>query len=226
MKLNTLLIGALCGLTLATQATASDGTTPVDPDGMPTLEERFATWSTQPFRFDGEIENMRRSTPDFSMTVGGRRYPIVFDAGRAKRNAMLDCLELSDTCDVKGTGFMVFEDRTMKLNVTDITWLSIPPVDFDEKATRIHRCVKNARGKQSAFSSVVLARLDVLDLDKAQAVELTPLEPREGGRGFELVRDAVHLCFGRYGRMRLPVGQYELKVYTQSAETFLKYSED
>lgn len=197
-----------------------------DDAGLPTLSERFATWETQAFRFEGQIQNTRRSKPDFQLTIDGKRYPLLFDAGRAKRNAMIECLELSDVCDVKGVGFIVFGDRTTKLNVTDITWLSIPVIDFDEKATRIYRCVKRAQGERSRFSSVVTARLQVMNLDRPQRIDLTPLEPREGGRGFELVEDAVRNCFSRYGRLRLPVGDYEVKVYTQSGETFLRYYEE
>ncbi|MEM9850520.1 MAG: hypothetical protein AAF761_00835 [Pseudomonadota bacterium] len=212
-------LAAVFVIFLGTQgAPADDAAAPTPPD----LSARFSAWSAEPFAFSGQVSNQRRTRPDFRLLVGETTYPIIFDAGRAKRNAVLDCLELSDQCDIRGTGFMLFERGQMTMNITDITWLSIPPIDFDMQAMRFHRCVKAAARKRDPFASVVEAKLGVLDIEAAQTWQLEPVAPREGGRGYELLEVAVATCFQRH-RMRLPVGEYRLKVFTQSGETFLSY---
>lgn len=216
-----MLAGRVCAtilaMAMATVAVAQDTATP------PTLSERFDQWSREPLSFAAEIRNQRRSSPDFYLSINGIRYKVLFDAGREKRQALLDCLDLSDACDLRGRGFMLFEKGALVLNVTDVSWLSIPPVNFDEQASRFHNCIRNSKRTRDSFAAIVEARLDVLDVGKPQGWALSPVDPREGGRGFELVHDAVADCMRH--RVRLPVGRYQLKVYTQSAETFFSYWE-
>ncbi len=189
-----------------------------------TMAETFAGWSKDQFTFDAMVSNQRRSRPDFQFKIDNTRYQVLFDAGRQKRNAFLDCLELADSCEIKGTAFMLFKDGRMQMNVTDINWLAVPAVDFDEKAARLHRCYKYASRDRKKFSGIVEAKLSIDDLERRQGYTLEPIAPREIGRGFEMLEDAVHNCMG--SRFRLPVGDYTVKLYTQSGETFIDYLDE
>lgn len=101
------------------------------------------------------VSNQRRSRPNFQFKIDNMRYQVLFDAGRKKRNAILDCLELADECEIKGTAFVLFKDSRMQMNVTDINWLAVPAVDFDEKASRLHYCFKSAMRYRKKFSGIV-----------------------------------------------------------------------
>ncbi|MEM7437957.1 MAG: hypothetical protein AAF393_00050 [Pseudomonadota bacterium] len=210
---------AVCGVGPAYAQNTSETEAAETAQTLPALSTRFEEWSTQAFTFEGSVTNMRRSSPEFNLRMGKVSYSTIFDAGRAKRTAVLDCLDLSDACDIRGEAFLVFEGGKMVVNITDITWLSIPEIDFDEKAARLHRCVKNAQRKERSFAAVVELRLNVLDLERSQAWDAEVYAPREGGRGPDMVLKALNDCFRT--RFRLPVGAYRVKVFTQSAETFL-----
>ncbi|MCO4825384.1 hypothetical protein OAC63_02600 [Amylibacter sp.] len=189
-----------------------------------TMAEVFEGWSLEPFSFEAMVSNQRRTRPEFQFKIDTVRYNVLFDAGRQKRNAILDCLELSDECEIKGTAFMLFKDGGMQMNVTDINWLAVPAVDFDEKAARLHRCFKSAGRDRKKFSGIVEAKMIITNLEKRQGYTLEPIKPREIGRGFEQLEDAVHNCSS--SRFRLPVGEYHLKVFTQSGETFMDYFDE
>ncbi len=198
-------------------------TTETAEDTLPPMSERFEEWTQNAFSFDAEVSNRRRSRPDFQFKIEGVRYQVLFDAGRAKRNAILDCLELVDACEIKGTAFMLFKDGKMQMNVTDINWLAVPAVDFDEKSARLHRCFKYATRDRKSFSGIVEAKLSIEDLERRQGYSLEPIQPREISRGYEQLEDALTRCVG--SRFRLPVGDYRLKVYTQSGDVFMDYFE-
>ena len=191
---------------------------------MPTMKTAFEGWSAQSFTFEALVSNQRRSRPEFTFHIDKDRYYVLFDAGRKKRNAILDCLDLADSCEVKGTAFMLFEQGKMKMNVTDVTWLAIPAVDFEARASRLHHCFRRISNKRKKFSAVVEAKLSIHDLERKQDFSLEPVKPREISRGFEMLEDAMHNC--SRSRMRLPVGDYRVKVYTQSGDVFLDYWED
>lgn len=218
--MKSLLIACFAGaLTMAVPSFAEEQATDESPAELKTMQERFTDWSAETFTFEGTVKNARRSRPEFQLRVNEVHYSVVFDAGRAKRTAVLDCLDLADECDIRGEALMIFGKGEMKLNITDITWLSIPEIDFDEKATRLHRCMKSAQRHKTIFASVVELKLNVLDLERRQAWDAEAIEPREETRGTELVREALSECFS--SRFRLPIGSYRVKVFTQSAETFL-----
>lgn len=198
-------------------------TTQTTEDTPPPISERFDQWTQNAFSFEAEVSNRRRSRPEFQFLIEGVRYQVLFDAGRAKRNAILDCLELADACEIKGTAFMLFKDGKMQMNVTDINWLAVPAVDFDEKSARLHRCFKYASRDRKSFSGIIEARLTVEDLERRQGHSLEPIQPREISRGYEQLEDALTRCSG--SRFRLPVGDYRLKVYTQSGDVFMDYFE-
>jgi hypothetical protein len=187
------------------------------------MQEAFEGWSKESFTFEAMVSNQRRSRPDFQFKMDNVRYQVLFDAGRSKRNAILDCLDLADECEIKGTAFMQFKDGKMQMNVTDINWLAVPAVDFDEKSMRLHRCFKYATRDRKKFSGIVEAKLKIEDLERRQGYSLEPISPREIGRGYEQLEIAVGDCSGR--RFRLPVGEYRVKVFTQSGDTFMDYFE-
>ena len=66
------------------------------------------------------VSNQRRTRPKSQFKIDTVRYNVLFDAGRQKRNAILDCLELSDEYEIKGTAFMLFKDGDMQINMNDI----------------------------------------------------------------------------------------------------------
>lgn len=191
---------------------------------MPTLSEAFKTWSQVPFSFEALIDNKRRSRPDFQFKIDGVRYNVLFDAGRNKRNAILECLELADHCELRGTAFMVFENGKMELNVTDVNWLAVPAVDFDQVSSSLHRCYRHASRDRKKFSGIVEAKLVIEDLERRQGFSLDPIKPIEIGRGFEMLENAVTDCFIR--RARLPLGEYHITIYTQSGEAVMDYFEE
>lgn len=210
---------ALSALPLHAQETANS-----EPAEMPTMQQTFDVWTKQSFTFEAEVSNRRRSRPEFTFKIDNIQYQVLFDAGRTKRNAILDCLDLADACEIKGTAFMLFQNGRMQMNVADVTWLAIPPVDFDARASSLHRCFRRVADKRKKFSSVVEAKLSIHDLEKEQDFSLNPVKPREISRGFEMLEQAIHGC-NRY-RFRLPVGDYKVKVFTQSGDIFLDYWEE
>ena len=219
----TLAVGAVLAFAPVV-AQAEDTATEAATEGgaeLPSLGKRFEEWTSEALTFSGVVTNRRRSRPDFSIQVDDVRYSVLFDAGRAKRNAILDCLDLSYSCELKGTGFMRFEHGKMKLNVTDVTWLAIPAIDFDVVGLQFHRCVRSEQYKRKKFASVVEAKLEILDLNRPPSYTLEPVKPRDGGRGFDIVDRSVEDCMRR--SIRLPVGSYSMKVFTQSSDVFLDY---
>ncbi|MEJ6708583.1 MAG: hypothetical protein QNK92_07260 [Amylibacter sp.] len=102
--------------------------------------------------------------------------------------------------------------------------MAVPAVDFEGKAARLHRCFKSAGRDRKKFSVIVEAKMSITDLEKRQGYTLEPIKPREIGRGFEQLEDAVYNCSISW--FRLPVGEYRLKMFTQRGETFMDYFED
>lgn len=222
-RLTKFALAAALSCFIATPSTAQEDTTETAPPDV-TMTEKFESWSQQPFAFSAMVSNSRRSSPDFQFKIDNVRFRALFDAGRKKRNATLDCLELADECEIKGTAYMLFSEGRLQLNVTDINWLAVPAIDFDEKASRLHYCFRSATRDQKKFSSVVEAKLTVEDLERKQTTTLEPITPREISRGFEMLETAVTKCAG--SRFRLPLGEYRIKVFTQSGDTFMDYYEE
>lgn len=152
--------------------------------------------------------------------MGDVEYPVVFDAGREKRQALLGCLEKADKCKATATAFMLFESGNMQLNITDIHQAFVPPVDFEQESHKLTQCYVIANRRAKGVEGNIEAKLTVEDISFPQTHRFEPVIPQDISPAFDLLVDAVKSCSGN--RYRLPVGEYRLKVQTLTGTTFLE----
>lgn len=188
-------------------------------DPLPDLATVYENWGKTAFSIDAMASIDKRSPNGFKFSVEGVEYPVVFDAGRKKRQALLECLEKADKCKATATAFMLFEAGTMQLNITDIHQAFVPPVDFDQESHKLTQCYAMENRRVKGVPGEIEVKLTVADINFPQAHLFEPVMPVKISPQFDLLVDAVKSCGGN--RYRLPVGEYGLKTQTLTGTTFL-----